>query len=130
MIKGIRFNNRHSKEFHLAILSSKRPLLPETKDEYIDIPEGNGSILIPDSSAKDVTVSVEFLLATPTGGNVYVIAREIGTWLWTNTRTNLVFDDDPTYIYQAKVTGEIILEKIIEFGQFTVEFRCKPPAKG
>lgn len=129
MIKGVTFNNKHSRQFHLAILSTKRPLLPETKDEYLDIPGGSGSILISDSSPKDVIVSIEFLLTTPEGANIYQLARNIGQWLWTTNRTSLIFDDDIAYVYQAKVTGEIILEKIIEFGRFTVNFRCKPPTR-
>lgn len=129
MIRGITFNGRHSRDFHLAILSSKRPILPETKDEYIDIPAGNGSILIADSSAQDVVVSIDFLIKPPDQANMYQLARNIGQWLWTTNRMPLVFDDDPSYSYQAKVTGEITLEKIIDFGKFTVDFRCKPPIR-
>lgn len=126
-MRAITFNNQRSTNFHLAILDSKRPILPKNKDEYIDLPGVSGSVLIADKSLEDVTVTVEFLIDTPENKNLYKLARDIGQWLYTTDRTKLVFDDDPDFIYQAKVENEIMLEKIIRFGKFEVEFRCCPP---
>lgn len=124
MTNGITFNSVHSKTFNLVMLSSKRPLLPENKDTYIDIPNRDGSILIPDKSAKDVIIEVEFLIKRP--ANLYEAARNISRWLITDDRVPLIFDDDPDYYYKAKVTGNIELEKVVKSGRFTVRFRCEP----
>ncbi|TVZ81294.1 putative phage tail component-like protein [Aeribacillus composti] len=124
MTNGITFNGVHSRTFNLVMLTSKRPLLPENKDTYIDIPHRDGSILIPDKSAKDIIIEVEFLIKRP--ANLYEAARNISRWLITDDRVPLIFDDDPDYYYNAKVYGNIELEKVVKSGRFTVNFRCEP----
>lgn len=126
MANAITFNGVRSDTHNLVILSTKRPLLPENKDTYIDIPKMSGTVLIPDSSLADIMVEVEFLLTTPINSSLFSQARNIAVWLRTTTWTTLVFDDDPDYTYKAKVTGNVDLEKIVDYGKFTVVFRCSP----
>lgn len=126
-MNGLIFNGTHSSAFNLAIAKDgvRRPLLPETRDIYIDIPHKDGSILIPDKSKKDIIVEVDFILMSKT--NLYVEARRVGAWLYTDDRAPLIFDDDPTFTYFGKVEGNIILDDIVkQLGKFTVKFRCLP----
>jgi predicted phage tail component-like protein len=75
----------------------------------------------------DIEVEVDFLLKTPANSTIYVEARKIAAWLTTQqTRRPLIFDDDPTFTYWAKVSNSIDLEKVVEWGTFTVVFRCEP----
>lgn len=123
---GITFHGIHSKTLNLALLSSSRPLLAENKDTYVEIPHKSGSYLITDPSKKDIIVTCDFLLTTPKDSTLFVEARKVAAWLTTDKREPLVFDDDPTYTYQAKVIGNIDIEKIRKYGTFTVQFRCLP----
>lgn len=129
MIDGITFNGIHCSALHLEMLSTKRPLLPENKDEYIEIPQKSGSFLVADKSAKDINVEVEFFLDTPPGMSFFNACRQVGVWLTTDERKPLIFDDDSGYYYNAKCVGNIDIERIAEYGTFTVVFRCEPYAK-
>lgn len=129
MIKGMSFNGRHCSSLNLAMLDSRRPLLAENKDSYIEIPFGK-TILIPDNSKKDTIIEVDFLLKPRTGVNIYDDIRLIVKWLDTNERVNLVFDDDPAYVYKAKVTGGVDLSRVAKARTFTVSFRCEAEKKG
>lgn len=130
MTDGVRFNGIHCNALNLTMLSSKRPLMPDNKDEYIPIPHKDGDFLIADKSAKDINVEVEFFLDTPPGMSFFDACRQVGVWLTTDERKRLIFDDDPGYFYNGKVTGNINTEQIAQYGAFTVVFRCKPYAKG
>lgn len=130
MINGLTFNDKHCNELGLTMTASRRPILPETKDTYIDIPHRNGSILIADTSVGDIIVEVDFTIVEDSTTNLYAKARSIGAWLSTIARKPLVFDDDPTYIYKAKVVSGLNVEQITDFesiGDFTVSFRCCLP---
>lgn len=123
-MSGLTFNGVHSSLFKLAILKTSRPLLPENKDKYIDVPHKDGSLLVPDNSKKDVTIEVEFLIKD--SENIYRDARNIAAWLSTVERKKLIFDDDLNHAYIGKVINNIELEKVVRFGKFSVQFRCLP----
>ncbi|MEK6459537.1 distal tail protein Dit [Heyndrickxia faecalis] len=128
-MKGITFDGVHSSTFGLIYESSERPIMPELKDAYIDIPHRDGSILIPDNTAKDITITVKFTLQKNSLRELYEAARQIGAWLTTTGRAPLVFDDDPHYYYNAKASASITLEQLADFdriAEFTVQFRCEP----
>lgn len=130
MIDGVTFNDKHCSELGLTMTSSRRPVLPETKDTYIDIPHRNSSILIADNSVGDIIIEVDFTIVEGNTTNLHAKARLIGAWLSTIARKPLIFDDDPTYIYQAKVTSGLTIEQVVDFesiGDFTVSFRCSLP---
>lgn len=123
---GLTFNNKHCSVFGLEVYDTKRPLLAEFKDTYIDVPHRSGAILVFDTSKKDIIVEVEFVL-TPVAGKTYFDAcRDIANWLTTTRKEHLIFDDDSGYAYKAKAIGNIDRERIAGFGQFTMQFRCEP----
>jgi predicted phage tail component-like protein len=124
---GITFNGIHSSTYGLDLIASRRPIMPEKKDSYIDIPHKDGSVLIADSSARDIVIEVDFKLRKRSARELFNTCRQIGgIWLTTNERKQLIFDDDPDYYYMAKVSANIELEKMVAIGKFTVEFRCLP----
>lgn len=132
-MKGIRFNGIHNTSFPgLCFITSRRPLLPETKDTYIDVPGRSGSILIPDKSFRDVYVEVDFTLNASSVNQLITTAQEIADWLITENRAPLVFDDYPTFYYNAKAESGVTLEQLLDFeeiAEFTVIFRCEPIMK-
>lgn len=130
MIVGVTFNGVHCRTLGLTMTASRRPILPETKDTYIDIPHRNSSILIADKSVGDIFVEVDFTIVEDTTQSLHSKARLVGAWLSTVARKPLVFDDDPAYIYSAKVVSSLTIEQVTDFesiGDFTVSFRCSLP---
>lgn len=131
MKKGLTFNGAHctSKNVHM-INNPNIPLLPEIKDEYVEMPYKDGSVLIPDNTVRDIFITVEFLLTPPRGTNPYIAAVQLQSWLLTKGRVPLIFDFMPGYEYSAKVVGGVeSINKIAETGTFTVTFRCLPYPK-
>lgn len=126
-VPGLKFNGVHSGTLPIIMLASRRPLFAQPKDTYVDIPYRSGSVIVADKSMYDIEVEVDFLLKTPPDSTVYAEARKVAAWLTTHqTRKPLIFDDDPSFTYQAKVSSSIPLEKVVEWGTFTVVFRCAP----
>lgn len=125
MSEGLEFNGSHSSDLNLMMTSVSRPLFANLKDSYIDIPHKDGSILIEDNSRTDIEINVTFILM-PSTNNIMNEARNIGNWLYSQQREPLVFDDDPDYVYGAKVSSQIDLEQIVYHGRFDVTFRCLP----
>lgn len=111
---------------HLEVLDSRRPLRGETKDQFIELPYHHGSILIPDPTFRDIEIEVDFLFEKPKGQGFYVACRNMVAWLYSPDWKPLIFDDDPTAIYKAKVINTIDVERIARYGTFTVKFRCSP----
>lgn len=126
-VPGLRFNGIHSSTLPIVMLASRRPLFAQPKDSYVDIPFRSGSVLVFDPSFNDIEVEVDFLIKTPPNSTVYKEARKIAFWLTTHqSRRPLIFDDDPSFTYQAKVSNSIDLERVVEWGTFTIVFRCLP----
>ncbi|ARK23569.1 hypothetical protein SporoP37_01905 [Sporosarcina sp. P37] len=124
---GVSFNGSHCKTVGLDVLDIRRPIMAETKDTYIDIPHKSGSVLIPDGTATDILIEVDFELDAPRGVSFFNACRAVGAWLTTNSRAPLIFDDDPDYTYSAKVDGGVdSMERIARYGTFTVTFRALP----
>jgi len=127
MIMGLRFNEIHSNSLGLELLESSRPLLAETKDQFVEIPLMSGSYLIPDDSLKDIEVTATFYLESYRYETFNTACRRIADWLYVTTWCELIFDDDQGYYYKAKPVGLITREQITKNnGQFTVTFRCHP----
>ena len=124
---GLIFNEEHSGAHGLELLESSRPLLAETKDQFIEIPLMSGSYLIPDDSLKDIEVTATFYMESFRSETFNDACRRIAEWLHVTTWCELIFDDDPGYYYKAKPVGLITKEQItMNNGQFTVTFRCHP----
>ena len=125
---GLTFNNKHTSELGLNI-KSYRPIKTEVNDIYLDIPGRAGSVLVP-GKPRDRIIPVEFGLLASSKSNLRAKTWEIATWLTTEGRENLIFDDEPDKIYKAKVEGRVDLEQLFVLGKFMVNFRCDPFAYG
>lgn len=129
-IYGLTFNKKHCKDLGLVIADNgtRRPLMAESKDTYVDVPHRSGAILVFDESKKDIDIEVDFVLhSIAEGESIYEKCREIAKWLTTKGKVGLVFDDDPTHTYKGKAITGVTFEDIErKAGAFTVVFRCDP----
>lgn len=122
----ITFNDIHCSALGLEVTDSERPLLAEAKHIFQSVPHKSGDILIFDNSKKDIDIKVEFLLNPVAGKTFFDITRDIRAWLATQSRQKLIFDDDPGWYYKAVVVSSATIERIAEYGEFTIIFKCEP----
>lgn len=126
MVTGLFFNGKHSfNDLKLKARIISRPILPASKDRYVEIPGRAGSILFPDTLA-DRMITIEFTFLEKNIVDIREKTHEIANWLYTEDRVPIVFDDEPQYTYTGKVVNQIDLEEVAVRGRFNVNFRCLP----
>lgn len=126
MVTGLYFNGKHSfNDLKLKARIISRPILPSSKDQYVEIPGRAGSILFPDTLA-DRMITIEFTFLEKNIVNIREKTHVIANWLYTEDREPIVFDDEPQYTYTGKVVNQIDLEEVAVRGRFNVTFRCLP----
>lgn len=132
-VNGVTFNGIHNSTIDgLVYVSSSRFMLPENKDEYIDIPYSDKSILIPDNSKRDIQIPVNFTLVAKNRVDLFEKFIQIAGWLDVPDKAPLIFDDVPNYYYNGKPISNVVFEEVAEFeeiAEFTVTFRCDPYPK-
>lgn len=105
--------------------SRNRQLLPEPNDSYVQVPGRNGSILYP-QGLYDRYIELDCAYVGEDLPDIRVKAREIASWLYTQDRVVLSFDDEPNIYYRGKLAGKVDLEHIGKMAQFSLIFRCEP----
>ena len=128
-MSGFTFNGTASSTYDIISTSRTSQVLPEVNDRYLQIPGRDGSYLF-DGELADRIIEVECAINKDTLANLSAEIRDVAAWLHTTERKALVFDDESSLTYQAKVEGEINLEQIASLGRFTIIFRCSPFAYG
>jgi predicted phage tail component-like protein len=125
--RGCTFNNKHSDDLGLIMLSVNRQLLPANRDEYVYITQRDGAYLFPEG-LEDRFIEIEFNYLVGSHQQIRSKAREIANWLYTTSRSELTFDDEPDKYYMAKLANQVDLENLVRAGRFTLTFRCLPYA--
>lgn len=120
---GVTFNNVHCSEVGIELSDSSRPLLAESKSDFIEIPHKQGDVVVHDDTKKDITVTCMFIILD-TGIPFHDHIRQIRDWLTTRRKVKLIFDDDPNYYYKAIAKTAVTYEQIAKYGEFTVNFTC------
>lgn len=109
--------------------SRNRQLLPEPNDKYMQVPGRQGSILFPGGLA-DRRIEIDCAFRGNKLPDLRIRAREIATWLYTETREILSFDDESEKYYRGKLAQAIDFEHLAVMGQFSLIFVCEPLAYG
>lgn len=125
---GFLFNGEHSDDYNL-IVKTKRQILAGLDDRYVEIPGRDGSYLVP-GKAKDKIFALKCYVEFDDLANLRQKTKDIAAWLYTDARTNLIFDDEPAMIYKAKLDGAINFETTLGYGEFDIAFRTEPFAYG
>lgn len=102
---GFRFNNIHSKDLHLVVVSSSdrydKNLLPEVNDYTKEVPGGNGEYYFGSTfSKREFTVDVAFDKVDEKTW------RKISNLFATDKLCDLVFDELPYKTYRAKISNK------------------------
>ena len=124
---GFTFNSIPASTHGVVMKSKNRQVLPTVNDIYQQIPGRNGSYLFA-GELSDRMIVVECSVLKTTFALLRSGLRGIAAWLYQTDRKVLVFDDEPTMYYDAKVEGSIDFEQVMKHGKFTLTFRCAPLA--
>lgn len=130
-MSGFTFNGVHSSTKYIKSIKTNRTLVAERKHSYIVIPHSDNVILNPDKSKQPFTIPIECFIEIPNNKSVFDIGREWTDWLTTENWSQLIFDDDPNYYYEAISISSITVEdlRFKRSNTITLEFLCKPTMK-
>ena len=126
MIGAFVFNGVESSQFNLVCKSVKRPLLPPVKLRRVELLGISGVYDFDDNEydMRPITMKIQYI------GTSYqelrTRARSIAAWLSTTTWGKLRIHDEDDKYYLAKVTEQIDLETLWEFGSADIAFDCQP----
>jgi len=109
--------------------SKNRQLLPDSTDRYIQVPGRQGSIHFPGGLA-DRQIDIDCAFVEKSLPDLRTRAREIASWLFTQDRAVLSFDDEPERYYRGKLSSSVDFDHIGRMGQFGLSFICEPLAYG
>lgn len=102
---GFRFNNIHSKDLHLVVVTSsdryEKNLLPEAKDYSQEVPGGNGEYYFGSTFSKR-----EFSLNVAFDQVDEKTWRKISNLFATDKLCDLIFDELPYKTYRAKLSNK------------------------
>jgi|GEM_PF-897969 len=125
---GLLFNGLHSQnDLGLVMRSKNRMWLSTRKNEFVDIPGKDGSIVIP-GAREDKVWEVELATSQIPLASLRKKGRQVAAWLDTNgARVTMIFDDEPDLYDMAVVVNQLdVDESIAMTGRITVQFRCLP----
>ena len=124
---GFKFNDRHSKEFHVVALSDDRSLLPEKRRNEFRIPGRDGVLDYGNNTYEKRIISVELAFVSHDLPDLRGLARAAAYWL--SGTGLLIFDDEPDKAYRAKVYQPLSITQLATTGKTTVPFDCQPFAE-
>lgn len=99
-MSGFTFDGIHSKAKYITAIRAPRAIVPQRKTEIVEIPFRTLPYVIPDESYKSENILITCWLDTE-GKSLYEVGREWTGWLHTTSWGNLIFDDDPNFVYKA-----------------------------
>lgn len=125
MAINFHFNGRSSAEFPIIVESREGSLLPSTSLKTLDVPGKPGAYFV----GRDQGVRVEKIqIAARVRGNraLEELREQLAIWLDTSGPVPFFYDYRPERIYQAALSGETDITKII-FGKVELTFVMPDP---
>ena len=121
MFPSFIYNNKDSYENFGVVINVKPPsVVPENNIEEYEIPGRDGNLTIDYKTKKSYILPLECTIMDK--GRI----EEVKTWLM-NTSSDLVFNWDPDYKYQARIINKIdISQSLKTFGEFPLLFKVFP----
>lgn len=108
-----------------GIVVEKRPIIPKPQRniQYLDVPGRSGSLKVDDATYKDIIIPISCGFRDK---NVADMADIVKTWL-DSGEGPLILSNQTDKYYLAHVSDQLdISQELRVFGQFLVNFRCKP----
>lgn len=121
---GFFFNNRHSKEFDIAMEQAARGLLPSLRRNDYEITGRHGTVDYGNETYNTRQIVIDICFLDENVSNLQLKARDIAYWL--SGKGVLYFDDEPDKAYNARVYDAVDTEQLIRAKKATVIFECQP----
>lgn len=125
---GFELNGQHTKKLGLVVETINKPLLPSLKQNMVDIPGKDGTYDFSDGTLEDKIIELECAFTFKTFIDLREKVHQIAAFLYCNTYSQLVFDDEPNIYYLVKINNKLDLERTGRIAKFNLQFRCKPLA--
>lgn len=126
-MSGFTFDNRHSSEFSLRVTRKEIPMTPSIDNRLQDISGVDGAWDYGVSyGARFIEMDCVVVADTSEGLSKCILALTA----WLNPRKgvkSLVFDDDPSKQYFARLGNQIPLQTTGRMGTFTLQMICPDP---
>lgn len=132
---SFRFGSTHSDTLGLIVKAKSRPILPPLRTVLEYIPGRSGSIEMGGLEYNDRIIELECSLTkgSLTGlrnflnNNMNIYGDGGPSPFGTGTQyENLVFDDEPGFIYKARMLNQVDLDQTSYSGSFILTFTCFP----
>ena len=118
----------NAKTMHLRVLNDIAFESPRRDVELIQIPGRHGDLVMDKGRFESVLRSVPCRMEAPMGENVEGIMSRVNNWLIDDGRFHdFEWDNDPDFIYRAKIEGEVVTQRLLErYGKTEIGFRMHP----
>lgn len=124
------YRGQSASSFGLRVKSKSRPILPDIRQEYVEVAKRDGSYDFSGGELEDRLIEIDCAFIETNVGDLRYKARQLAKWLYgtKNDKGRLIFTDEPDLFYNAKLNNKIDIEQTITMGEFTLAFRCDPHA--
>ena len=124
---GFFFNNRHSREFWMAMEDAQRPLLPALRRNDYEITGRHGTVDFGGETYATRQIQIDICFISDNIYNLQAVARDIAFWL--SGKGLLWFDDEPDKAFDAVIYESVDTDQLIRTKRSSVVFECQPFAK-
>lgn len=121
---GFKFKGEHSSKYSVYFKSTNRTILPPVRKSSYIIPQRNGDLTNIISVYDTRTISIQVFVSQTNLLKLREKLRDIAFWL--QGHGELVFDDEPDKIYDARIEESLDLSQVAYSGEFIVNFICQP----
>lgn len=121
---GFKFKGEHSSKYSVYFKSTNRTILPPVRKSSYIIPQRNGDLTNIGIVFDTRTISIQVFISQTSLPKLREKLRDIAFWL--QGYGELVFDDEPDKIYDARIEESLDLSQVAYSGEFIVNFICQP----
>lgn len=123
---GFSFNGTPSSDYGIIMKSKNRPVMPQMRQTYETVFGRDGTYDFSDGTVEDRIIEVECSFISASVSSLRQTLRNISSWLHEKDKKQLIFNDDSSFYYMARVANQIDFEQTATMGTFTIIFRCEP----
>lgn len=124
---GFTYNSKHSyNDYGIIAKSVNRPLLPNLIKKEVITSGKSGSWDFNSNQYENRIITVDISNIETSIENLRINARNLASWLSQTSYKQLIFDDEPTKYYLAKVYSAVDFENIKRLGKGKITFECQP----
>lgn len=124
---GVEYNGSHSyDDFNIEFVSIQRPILPALNKREVTIPGKHGTYDFGGNTYGTKIIMAVMQYIGTSFEDLRLEVRNIAAWLSQTSYKKLIFDDEPSVYYLAKVYGGVDMDSLLFYGKSSIQFECQP----